>query len=102
MKYLVMARTGAVPIPPEKASDLFKEAKEWIKIHLANGKHDCHHLFVEGGAGFSIVNADSHEELMDEIIDYPLYPFLDWEVNALCDSDHGYEALVELWQKLAG
>jgi len=102
MKYLVMARTGVAPIPPEKAPDLFKAAKEWIKTRLASGKHDCHFMFSQGGAGFSIVNANSHEELMDEILDYPLYPFLHWEVNALCDSDHSYEALVKLWQKLAG
>lgn len=100
MKYLVTARPSAVPIPPEKAVGLFKAAKEWINAHLASGKHDCHYIFPDGG-GFAIANADSHEEVMDQVLDYPMYPFLDWEIKALCDSDHSYDKMIEFWQKLA-
>ena len=100
MKYLVMGQL-AVPVPPEKAADLFKAAKDWMNKGLKDGTHDCHYIVPHGTQGFTITNANSHEELMDLINDYPLYPFLQFEVNALCDSDHAYENAIKLWQKLA-
>ena len=101
MKYLSSGRPGAVPIPPEQAVGIYQAAKEWMNARLAEGTVDCHYVFPDRG-GFVIGNADSHEEILDRLMEYPLYPFLDWEVRPLCDWSHAYDKAIEFFQKLAG
>lgn len=100
MKFLVTGRPGPMPIPPEQAVGLFQAAKASVDAAIAEGGIDCSYLFLEGG-GFVITNADSHEEALDKLLEFPLYPFTVWEVRALCDWSHGYDKFIELFQKLA-
>ena len=101
MKYLVSVQPGTTPIPPEQAVGLYQAAKEWINAQLADGRLDCCYVFADAG-GFAISNADSHEEVFDNLLAYPLYPFFDWEVKALCDWSHSYDKIIELYQRLVG
>ena len=100
MKFLITAQPGPTPMPPQQAAGLLQATKEWINARLADGTMDCHYVFPEGG-GFVISNADSHETVLDALLEYPLYPFMTWEVKALCDWSHSYDKFIELWQKLA-
>jgi hypothetical protein len=101
MKYLVIAQPGTTPIPPEQGAALYRAAKEFMNAQLADGRVDCHYVFPEAG-GFVIANADSHEEIWERLVAYPLYPFLVWEVKALCDWGHVYDRTIENYQQLAG
>lgn len=83
------------------AIGLFQAAKQWINAGLAHGTHDLQCVHVETGAGFTIGNADSHEEIYDKILEYPLYPFFDWEVIGLVEWSHAYDNNTELFQKMA-
>ena len=47
------------------------------------------------------MNAESSEAVFEMILDYPLYPFFEWEVTALCDWQHGYDKNIEYFEKLA-
>jgi len=38
-------------------------------------------------AGFFIINADSHENLMQELTDCPIGPISEFEVQPICDFD---------------
>ena len=72
MKYFVLAKRNTVPLP----------------------------IFSELGGGFAITNADSHEEVTDSLLEYPLYPFFNWEVKPLSDWSHSYDKLAELFQRI--
>lgn len=77
MKYLVINRRNAMPIPPEQAATLFQAAKFWLKTRQAEGGIDCYYIFADTKGGLTISNADSHEEVYDHILDFPLYMFFD-------------------------
>lgn len=101
MKFLVMGRVGAAPIPPQQGAAIMQAAKEWMNAAIAEGRADCQYIVAGGQAGFTISNADSHEELMAQLLSYPLYPFLTWEVTPLCDWTQTYDQFIEFWKKLA-
>jgi hypothetical protein len=97
----VTARPNTTTIKVKYGTSLFQMAQEWAKSRLADGTFDCHYGFADLGA-FVIANADSHEALFDEILDCPLYPFFDWEINALCDWQHMYDKNIAYFRKLSG
>jgi len=101
MKYLVTARPGTTTIKLKYGARLFQAAKEWANARLADGMFECHYGFSDLGA-LAIVNADSHEAVLDGILDCPVYPFFDWQVEALCDWQHTYDKNIAYFEKLAG
>ena len=101
MKYLVTARPGTTTIKLKYGARVFKAAKEWADARLADGTFECHYGFSDLGA-LAIVNADSHEALLDGILDCPVYPFFDWQVEALCDWQHTYDKNIAYFERLAG
>jgi hypothetical protein len=86
MKYYVSPRPG--PMPP--APEMFDAAMEWIDGKIADGTFDCVYGFVEGG-GLSVVNADSHMQVMELMADYPLFGLMTWEVKPLLEFREGID-----------
>jgi hypothetical protein len=82
-------------------ADLYKACTEWIDGHFAAGNLECHYVFADMG-GFVIANADSHEEIFERIVSYPMYGFFDWEVDALCEWRPIYEGLIKNFEAMAG
>ena len=102
MNFLVTGtRNYLVPMTPEQGLALLQAAKEWTKARLADGSMDCSYIFADTQGGFAISNADSHEELMDRLMGYPLWAFFTWEVKALGDSGPQFDRLVAFYQKVA-
>lgn len=99
MKYMVVGNPNLTPIPLEHAVNLYKAAMAWTDERIKNGMIDCHYVYV-GGGGFTIGNANSQEELFDELLSYPLYAFFDWEVEPLVDWKHAYNSVIEFYKKM--
>ena len=99
MKYLVIATPNQTLMPMDMAVNLYNAAMAWTDERLKNGKIDCTYIFAERG-GFSIANVNSHEELFDELLSYPLYPFFEFEVTALVEWKHGYNSIIEFYKKM--
>ena len=100
MKFLVSGTPKNIQIPPEMGVQLYQAAIEWVQDRIDDGRIECHYAFP-GGGGFAIVNHDTHELLSDEIMNYPLYNFFDWDVRALTDWHHTYKSGIKLFQKMA-
>ena len=49
-----------------------------------------------------MINADSHEDLMEKMRGFPLIPFVDWQVRPLVDIDRSLDSAVEMFKKMAG
>ncbi len=99
MKFLVTGIPGAIPVPPRQGMSLYKAAAAWFEERLKNGRIECHYVFTDQG-GFVIANANTHEELFEELLSYPLYPFFTWEVKALCDWKHSYDTIIRIFEKM--
>mgnify|MGYP001819831718 FL=1 len=101
MKFLVMATPLPIPIPPEQGADLYQAARAWIAERLGDGRIDCAYIFVDGG-GLAISNAETHEQVFDELLSYPLYRFFGWEVKPLCDVEHTFGTVIEGFTRAGG
>lgn len=100
MKYLITA-VQDTPIPPELGAALYEAATAWMEDRIADGRIECHYVFAQTG-GMAIAEVDSHEQLFDEIMSYPLSAFFEWEVTALAEWRHSYKTIIALFQGLAG
>jgi hypothetical protein len=78
MKYPVTATPGPLPPSPEQ----FDAAMDWLESRLEDGTFDCLYGFLEGG-GTSVVNVDSHAEVLELMAGYPLYGMVVWEIKPL-------------------
>ena len=101
MKYLVTGLPGSNPIPQEQGPGLLGAGMAWIKAKIADGSIDCHYSLF-GGGGIAIVNAASHEQVLTEILTYPLYPFFTREITPLLDFEDAYEEYIRFYERLAG
>ncbi|MGB3904279.1 MAG: hypothetical protein WBB22_05105 [Anaerolineae bacterium] len=102
MKHLVTGTRNLVPMEPATAIAVYQAAKQWSNARLADGTLECQYNFADLSGGCGIINADSHEAVLENLLDYPLFPFFDWDVNPLSDWSHAHDKLIEFFQKLAG
>ena len=86
MKYFVSATPGPMPPAPEQ----FDAATSWLEAKVNDGTFDCIFGFMEGG-GFSIVNADSHHDVLELMLEYPLYGLVTWTVRPLLEFKEGID-----------
>ena len=99
MKFLTLTSPRG-NLPPAVAAAIFQDGKAWLNANLSNGTMDFVHGFPEGGVG--VINADSHEDLMEKMRGFPLFPFVDWQVRPLVDIDRSLDSAVEMFKKMAG
>jgi hypothetical protein len=100
MKYLIIAKPGTTQIPVEQGAALLQAGLSWIKAKLADGSIDSTYNFF-GGGGFAIGNADSNEQMLANLLEYPLYPFFVWEVTPILDFEESLSRYMEFYHKLA-
>ena len=101
MKFMITGLPGTTPIPREQAAELLGAGLAWIKAKFADGTIESHYNLF-GGGGFAIVNADSHEQVLADILAYPLYPFFTWEVTLLLDFERSFDEYIRFYQRLPG
>jgi hypothetical protein len=89
MKFLTTVKPGPMPPPVEVA----RASQEWIQAALDDGWMECCYAYPQGG-GCSISEVDSHEELMDRLLDYPMSPFVEYEVIPLVELDGAFDKLI--------
>jgi hypothetical protein len=99
MKYLVTANPGLTPIPIEQGSNILKSSKAWIEAKLGDGSIDVTYNYF-GGGGFAIVNAESHEQVLGNILEYPMYAFFVWDVKPLLDFSDSIDQYTAFYDRL--
>jgi muconolactone delta-isomerase len=100
MKYLV---TGRQVIPATEHSaqiGYLRRAKDWIKARTADGTLEAVYSFPSGG-GFFIINADSHESLMRRLVNMPLRPFSEFEVQPILDFTSAADIVIDAMHKVS-
>ncbi len=94
MKFLVTATPGPMPPP----LDVVRAARDWLDAKLADGTFECVYAFPQGG-GCSIGENDSLEQLMEQLLDYPLSPFVEFDVQPLLEMDAAFDRLIPYIEK---
>jgi hypothetical protein len=89
MKFLVTAKPGPMPPP----IDVVRAAREWLQGKLDDGTFECVYAFPQGG-GCSIGENESLEGLMEQLLDYPLSPFVELDVRPLVEMDAAFDRLI--------
>ncbi len=86
MKFLVITKRRPNPLPIET----MEPARQWINAGLKDGTLDCCYGFLNGG-GISIMNANSHEDLVKMLMDYPESRWVGFDIHGLCDINMLFE-----------
>lgn len=94
MKYLIVAKPGGEPVPPDKLLDAYKACQKYGNVFADDGTFDCIYAFYNGG-GFAITNADSHDEVYKQLLSYPMYASFIWEVKPLLDWNKTFDTILE-------
>jgi hypothetical protein len=97
MKYLITAKPGTIPIPIEQGAVLLQAGLEWLNAKLADDTLDATFNII-GGGGIGIGNAETHEELLGQLLEYPLYPFFSWEITPLLDLDESIKKYIAFYE----
>ena len=100
MKYLIIAKPGTTQIPIEQGAVLLQAGLSWIKAKLADGTLDFTYNVI-GGGGIAISNADSAEQILANLLEYPLYPFFTWEVTPLLDMEDSVDKYIAYYKQRA-
>jgi hypothetical protein len=54
-----------------------------------------------GGGGFAIGKSGSHEQMLVDMLDYPLNPFFVWEVKPLFELGESMDKYANFYENLA-
>ena len=96
MKFLTLVKPGPMPPPV----DAIRAAQEWIKQKQDDGTFEVVYAFPTGG-GMSIGQSQTAEEMLERLLDYPLSPFVEYEVKPLIGPDAVFERMIPLAEKMA-
>ena len=86
MKYLIIGNQTTMASGHKSQVDFLASTKKWVDKKMADGTLEAAYSFPAGGA-FFILNADSHEDLMKTLIDFPLRPLSEFEIHAAVNFD---------------
>jgi hypothetical protein len=94
MKYLVTAKPGPMPPPIE----LVRQAQEWLQARVDDDTFEAIYAYPQGG-GCSIGENESVEQLMEQLLDYPLSPFVEFDVQPLVELDAAFDRFIPFVEK---
>jgi muconolactone delta-isomerase len=103
MKFLVTMKTkvGNPPIPPEQMLAILQAAKAYTEERLENGTFDCAYGFLYGD-GFCVTNQDSHEAVLEDLLKYPQYPLMNWEIVPVIGAAQSFDTFIQFTQRQIG
>lgn len=96
MKYLVTTKPGPMPPPVE----VVRSAQEWLQAKLDDGTFEAVYAFPEGG-GCSIGEYESAEQLMELLMEYPLSPFVEYDVQPLVAMDAAFDRFIPFVEQVS-
>ena len=104
MKFLVLIHGKDPPAPPpENPLAVFQAAKEYLGAMRANGSLECGYAYLDG-RGVAIANADTSEELYDQVSGYPFVAVgnATFDIYPLVDADYYYDRNIKRLQQMSG
>ncbi len=99
MKYYATGKQTVYP-PDYKTKVMFmRKSQEWIDRKMAEGVLESAYSFTAGG-GFLVFNVPSHEELIKNLIDFPMYCLSEFTVQPMVTFNDNAEIIINEFKKL--
>jgi hypothetical protein len=95
MKFLVTV-TPSPTLPPAEAA---RSGLAWLQERRENGTFESIYAYPQTG-GFIVYEAESFEWLMEDLMDYPLAPWVSYDVKPLVELDGAFGRLIGLLDKI--
>lgn len=95
MKFLV-AVTPSPTLPPLESA---RAGLAWLQERRDNGTFEAIYAYPQTG-GFVIWQSESPEQLMEELMSYPLAPWVSYDVKPLVELDVGFGHLIAALERL--
>ena len=99
MKYLASGKQTIYPDDYETKVDFLRKSQEWLTARMAEGIVECAYSYTAGG-GFIIFNVASHEELVAQLIDFPLFPLSEFNVEPIIEFNTNSDIVIGEFKKL--
>jgi len=99
MKYIASGKQTVYPEDYKTKVDFLRRSEQWLKEKTAEGIVECAYSYPTGG-GFIIFNADSHEEMARQLVDFPLFPLCEFNVQPILDFADNAEITIGEFGKL--
>ena len=97
MKFLVIVR----PRHPQQGltSAMVQASREIVNGYIKSGIDDCAFSIADGNGGVGIINANSHEQLMELLMAAPVAAFSEFQTYPLADFDSSISKVIEAMKK---
>ncbi|APV43685.1 Muconolactone delta-isomerase [Dehalogenimonas formicexedens] len=99
MKYYATGKQIVYPEDYNTKVMFLRKSEEWIRQKQSEGILESAYSFAAGG-GFLIFNVSSHEELIKNLIDFPMYCLSEFKVEPLVTFTENAELIIEEFKKL--
>ncbi len=99
-KYLVFVEIRVDRIESlEEALELAEQEIEFCAQKVKEGVYECDYCML-GNKGMMIISASSHEEVLDILLESPIYHLYDFKIEALIDPQVALPRIVARYKKL--
>ncbi|APV43961.1 Pyruvate-formate lyase-activating enzyme [Dehalogenimonas formicexedens] len=99
MKYYATGKQIVYPEDYNTKVMFLRKSEEWIRQKQSEGILESAYSFAAGG-GFLIFNVSSHEELIKNLIDFPMYCLSEFKVEPLVTFEDNAELIIGEFKKL--
>ena len=99
MKYIARGKQVIHPEGYECKVDFLRKSQRWIAKKTSEGVLEGAYSYPSG-QGFLIFNVSSHEELMSELISFPMFCLSEFETTPLCDFEDYANIVVDEFIRL--
>lgn len=90
MKFLLMIRERQLAAPVADPVGLNRACRSWFGAQLESGVIDCAY-YIAPRAGMCIMNASSHEALLEQMRSFPAFGSSDIDIHILVDAVAGID-----------
>lgn len=99
MKYMASGKQIVYPEDYDTKVMFLKNSQDWLKKKMAEGIVESAYSYSAGG-GFIIFNVHSHAELVRQLIDFPMYPLSEFNVQPLVTFHENADLIIDEFKKL--
>ena len=99
LKYIASGKQTIYPDDYKTKVAFLRNSQKWLKAKMAEGIVECAYSYTAGG-GFIIFNVASHEELVTQLIDFPLFPLCEFNVDPIIEFNKNSDIVIEEFKKL--
>jgi hypothetical protein len=101
MKYLVVSRRSTPAAEHQSQIRFLETANNWVNNRMKDGTVEAAYSFATGG-GFFIINAESNEELMQILVDFPLRPLAELDIDPITEFTKATKITIDAIRKYSG